>query len=533
MIKRFLFLLILLTFNFVVKCSENKEAETKIRENMGISGSKRSNEGAMVKRRQKEFEQGIIESLRQTVINLNDKRQVDYSNDPAMNFFDKFMKISVEAKLSETCESLWEMSFITSLSVDWHTTAFFLLLNSGFKISEHVFIEYFKYICPFWSYETFKAAALIQAMKSSITKLFSDLFEEILKEVDKEKVPNFGTETLILLQKMSEVTGLKETTKWRVMCTLTVKKFPESVYESKLRIDDFKGEELVKKTVFIHLLPILRNLMIETMEEFVGEQDYFDLFALFQLGDLDAKLPMGVGGLLLINQMFLRSKINLSAFKLELNTLKQDIIERIFDVLFLGLEAHEMVKIFFDNSTFSIFESFLKYSKNLKLSEQFLYEALQIFIEKATFYYEFNFIYALLAYVNIPRTVWTRLTETFQGQLNKIFIINQCEALDVSIKRYESCLDLKSREVFVIEFDGEMVDRMAEIKKRPLQLEVARLFLARVCGIPLEMTDTPDNANENFEWSEAVAFINFYVERTARIFGYSSEEDFIIKFQVV
>ena len=76
----------------------------------------------------------------------------------------------------------------------------------------------------------------------------------------------------------------------------------------------FKGADQASRSVFIHFLPILRTLLIENVIDFEADLEAYDNFALFHLGDLESIVPMGSGGLSVINEMFLRSKINLSAF---------------------------------------------------------------------------------------------------------------------------------------------------------------------------------------------------------------------------
>lgn len=530
MIKRFLLVLGFLASMLLVKSSEIKGNEGNEQELLRIEGSKQCDDCE-----EEIMDQRIIESLEKAVSNLNDGKTVDYSDDPASNFFHNFITRSIDVKSTEISlleETLWEMPFMTNLSVEWHTTTFFVLLNN-FQIDEDVLVEYFQYIVPFWQDETLKADLLRKAIESSITKLFLDLFEEILKVVHEEKDEKFGLETLILLKEETEMTELKETVIWRSMCTLVVKKFPKSVYESKLRIKNYNGEALDENEFYIHFLPILRNLMIEDRREFEEEEEYCNLFTLFHFGDSDAEMAiMDVNALLIINQIFLSSKINLSAFKLELNELRQDLIERIlFDSILFGLNLREMIILLFDKNAFSIFQSLLKYSKNLILDETILYEIMEIMIDKATTHHDLNFVSALIAYANIPQTVWIRLIEKFQGQRVKIYVISHFEAIDISIKRYEKDLDLKTPGIFDIEFDGEAVDKISELKKKPFQLKAARFFLARVCGIPFEMTEVNDTINESYEWNEAVAFINFYVERMAAILGYNNGD--IIKFKLM
>lgn len=521
----------------MIKSSEIRSIEA---EKVTISGSKRCNEEIeKPKNVQLEFNQSVIESLRKIVagFNINRTKFIDYSSDPVSNFFDKLLRRSFDLKLvDESVESLWEMSFMTSLSSSFFTSSFFLILNSNIDLKEEILIEYFKFILPFWTDENFKVRALRQATKQAIKKLFPDFFEIILMSIDKQMDKRFGTDALLELKAVEALNGAKDVRNWLYMCTFTVKMFPESVYESKLRIGDFNGSDSTRKEVFIHFLPILRNLMIERREEFDDEQDSFDLFVLFQFGDLDAKVPMGIGGLLTIDQMFLRSKINLSTFKLELYDIKVDIVERMYDSMFLGKDWKNVIKLLFDNNAFSIFESFLKYNKNLEFKEPALHDILCFLFVKANYYHELNFIAAMVAYINISEAVWNLLIETFKGRAKKIFIINQFRSIDLALKQfdYNSAFDINkptvSRE-FEIKIDKGTIDEIAQQRRWPLQLEVARIFLARVCGIPLEMTPVTDVFKEDFEWSEAAGFINFYTERIAELMGYDKSD--IIKFKFI
>ena len=76
---------------------------------------------------------------------------------------------------------------------------------------------------------------------------------------------------------------------------------------------------------------------------------------------------MGVGGLKIINEMFLRSKINLSAFwdtwKIQFET--QNYWKTLWWNL-LGMETGELVELTFEKGTFSIFEAYMKYSMNIQ-----------------------------------------------------------------------------------------------------------------------------------------------------------------------
>ena len=526
MLKWFLFILIIFTLNKV------RTALITFNNDEKIIGSKRRYDGEMdtlgepkakVKTQQ---EQAVMDCLIRVLCNFNVKKLPEYENDSASNFFDRLIRRSLSFNIAENAEiSLWEMPFTFDLTLEWHTVAFFLVLINNYKIDEDVLVEYFEFLLPKWTDKTLRTVVLEQVFTAAIDKLFLDLFEEALKAVNQDD--KMGIEILLLLKKRIGLKTPNETAIWQSMCTKTIKKFPETVYDPQLRIENFNGENLVIQGVFIHFLPILRNLMIETWTEFEFEQEPFDFFVLFRLGDLEAKLPMGPGGLKVINQMFLWSRINLSAFKLEIGALKLKLIERLFDALFLGLEMLEIMKILFEFRSFSIFESYLKYSTDLNLNATVLYDLLKLFFEKCVNYNDFNFILALIAYVNIPKTVWNELKSTFKGQPPKIIILNQYESISQALSIFNARLDLKTKGSIGLRINGVLIDRIAEARKQPVQLETARIFLARVCGIPIEMTVNTEYCTENFEWSETVGFINFHVERIAGIVGYHGD---IIKF---
>ena len=61
------------------------------------------------------------------------------------------------------------------------------------------------------------------------------------------------------------------------------------------------------------------------------------------------------------------------------------------------------------------------------------------------------------------------------------------------------------------QYSNDLIDRF------PIYIYAARIFLFKVFSIPLAATRFLDSTNESALWSEAVAFINFYIERFAQI----------------
>jgi hypothetical protein len=60
-------------------------------------------------------------------------------------------------------------------------------------------------------------------------------------------------------------------------------------------------------------------------------------------------------------------------------------------------------------------------------------------------------------------------------------------------------------------------DRSDLLDRFPIYIYAARIFLYRTFSIPLAATRFLDTSNESADWCEAVAFINFYIERFAHI----------------
>lgn len=69
--------------------------------------------------------------------------------------------------------------------------------------------------------------------------------------------------------------------------------------------------------------------------------------------------------------------------------------------------------------------------------------------------------------------------------------------------------------------ESEILTKLSDIHEMPFQLELGRLFLARACGVPLEISKVFAFTFENYEWREVVGFVNFYVDRAAGLSGYT------------
>ena len=468
------------------------------------------------------------ETISKVFRGFNTKVVPDYA-DPSEDFFDKFIRRSFYIKLSNTIDSqdiwLWDLPCTSVHDITWHTEAFFFLMVYNVFVAEHVIVEYFQYILRRWIKERedligFKSEFVIGICKYAIFYQYDDLLEEVLKFMKSE---NSGIALMILLARQSSRFPLcKNTFKWQTMCLKVIKAFPRIVYADNLRLNRFFGAKDPSLLVYIHLTPILRTLLIRSRDEFDTDQELFDTFALFQTGNLESKLPIGIGGLQVVNQMFLRSRINLSAFSTPIETshsLKTDIIVRLFDAIFLGIKPADLAKILFDQKAFSVFESFLKYSSTFPTSEADLIRILGYFITKSGLNCERDFISAMISYLDIPEKVWDRLLEIFASTSPaQVEIVSLYRIIKESLKEAPigQLINLSTgKNVHFKVVQPGLIDSLSERLRKPIQLEVARIFLARSCGIPLEMTKVDDTASESFEWSETVGFINFHVERVA------------------
>ena len=466
-----------------------------------------------------DYEEVIYNSLKTAIEGVKSRNVIDYPNDPETDFFDKLVRRSISFPLKQVPDDteFWDMPCTFRLSVEFHTSAFYYILTNKINFSEECLVEYFlfiydSWICGYGDVNGQLETLLIRACELAIPLKFLDLFEIAFAQIEQE---SSGFELLMYLR--NDALNLSDTSaesnyKWQMMCLAVIRGFPQLAYNLKMRLKDFKGAELPERYVFIHYLPILRTLLITNTCEFEADSEAFEDFILFHLGNLTTKLPMGVGGLKIINEMFLRSKINLSAFETpEKFNLKRKIIERLFDGIFLGMETGELVELTFEKGTFSIFEAYMKYSKNIKLNNASMTKILTYLLKNTKDYKKVNFFKAFLTYMTIPKTIWNALNksckETFVYQAQLIYAINE---------KVSANLDLKKDETIQIPIkESEKLNEMSERNKFPFQLDAAHVFLARACGIPLEMTEVLKFTMEGFEWREVVAFINFYVERAA------------------
>lgn len=475
-------------------------------------------------------------AIRKVFDDFNTKVVPEYT-DPVELFFDKFIRRSFYIKISnfpaENDIWFWDLPYAAQLSCSWHMEAFFFFILNKVKVAEHVLVEYLEYLkirCNEGSMPT-KDLVILEMSKYAIEEQYGDLFEVVLKSIKSEMT---GLMLLLLLKAKSKLFIDSELFKWQQMCMQVVKKFPIVTYESALRLNDFSGATLPSKDLFIHFLPILRTLSIKSKEEFDADLEMFDMFALFQLGDLESKLPMGSGGLSVVNQMFLRSRINLSAFSLEKTPLKREIFERLFDALFLGLEPFEVIKIVYDNDAFSVFEAFCKYQKTQVVSENLLLTVMEYFVSQSmrpTF--QNRFILALICYFDFSSTLWTTLKGKFIDQPSRLAIINRFSLIDHVAKQQEDgklieTIDLSQNRNIEFTIRSDLMDFLSDKMEDPIQLDVGRFFLARFCGIPLEMTEITDCTAESFEWSEVVGFINFFIERAAGLTEFSGDGHAVI-----
>lgn len=464
-------------------------------------------------------------AIRKVFDHFDTKLVPDYI-DPVDIFLDKFIRRSFYIKLSNTIDSnsdiwLWDLPCTTELSCSWHSGAFFYLIMNDVHVAEHVLIEYFEHLQDRWKRASghqfpFPNSYFIHICKYAINEKYSDLFEAALDALESEQS---ALTVLLLLKQHSELFSKTEKSIWQLMCLRIVEKFPRVSYHSALRIDNFIGASQPSDLIFIHFSPILSTLLTKTKEEFDEDSDSFEIFILFQTGDFENILPIGVGGLIVVNQMFLRNRINLSAFSGEKDPLRCEIVERVLDALFLGLTPIDFVKIVFDQKALSIFEAFLKYYKGPPFDEIILALILEYFISETDgFDDKSDFVLALLSYREISSKVWNAVKNKFVGQPNRISTLFHFHTIYHASKRDPNgIIDLFQNRNIQLEIKSSVIDFLSDRMKKPIQLDIARIFLARSCGIPLEITENLEIMNENFEWSETVGFINFYVERMASL----------------
>ena len=468
-----------------------------------------------------DYEEVIYNSLKTAIEGVKSRNVIDYPNEPETDFFDKLIRGSISYPLKQVPDDteLWDMPCTSRLSAEFHTTAFYYILSNKINFSEECLVEYFLFIYDNWicGYEDVNGqleTLLIRACELAIPLKFLDLFEIAFAQIEQEDsalkvLTALRNDTLNPFPSDSSSGSIY---KWQMMCLAVIRRFPRLAYHLNMRLQKFQGAELPERFVFIHFLPILRTLLITNTCEFEADSEAFEDFILFHLGNLTTKLPMGVGGLKIINEMFLRSKINLSAFETpEKLNLKSKIIERLFDGIFLGMETGELVELTFEKGTFSIFEAYMKYSMNIRLNKASLTKILTYLLKNTKDYKQFYFIKAFMTYMTIPKTIWNALNksckETFVNQAQLIYKINEKASANLDLNRDET-IQIPIKE-------SKKLNQYSNRNRFPFQLDAARVFLARACGVPLEMTEVLKFTMEGFEWWEVVAFINFYVERAA------------------
>ena len=476
--------------------------------------------------------------LKVVYINFNHKKIPEYINDPISEFFDKLMRQSLGLKLSETNnEVLWEMECTNQIDLSWHVNGFIFLMMKSNGISEDCMINYLEFITERWGhrreiYPEDKAKIILLACKKAISLQYIDLLELALKSIvfPTRKV---GIELLSLHKKRIPFLSSTSNVNWQMICKMIIRKFQYISYDPLFRIKEFMGSERSSKGLFIHLLPIFNTLMITEMDEFEADLEFFDIYALFCLGDFEAKLPIGKGGLEVVNQMFLRSHVNISAFKTkEEEQFKVAKIERLVDALFLGFKFKDLVEYLFNQKAISIFESFLKYSNESIVSNAEFYEIMSFLLEKVKTYDDFCFILVLLAHYNIPKIIWSNLRDKYEGIMERMAYLDILETFSEILADLPAgtIIDLAQNQLYGLNINTKLLNELPNLGKRPIQLELMRIFMSRSCGIPIEMTRVSNCSNESFEWSESVEFLNFYIERTAEIMGYSGE---IVRFKII
>lgn len=464
--------------------------------------------------------------------NLNGTAIVEYHDDPPVNFFDKLIRRTLGLNLVENANEeveLWDMKCTCSFDLKWHIEAFLIILkNAEFGFTEEILTEYFNFLIDEIDEDEAKNWIVRETCEMAVNRQFFDLFNDSFKQLEQ----NNDSVKLGLSLLLSFMKTMKEevSTNWQLMCLLIVERFPRLAFHPKLRIPKFKGAETESNQIFIHFLPIYQTLLHKSSKEFHSDLDAFDEFSLHHLGDLEKITPMGVGGLKVIDKMLSRSKINFTAFQCVEEELKHQIVERIFDAVLLGLEPGELVLELSRSGSFSIFESFCKYSDQSHLDQKTLESILLHLIKKCQVYEDTRMVYGLIAYHEIPQSVWDNVKKSFgDDNIKAVLVTELFESFHKTLKAFdlETRINLEVAQTIELNFSSTFIDHLSDIVKQGYQLDVARLFLARSCGIPLESTQIPDLSGECFEWSEAVGFVNFYVERTAALAGYTGD---IVKF---
>lgn len=477
------------------------------------------------KRRKEASYYAMCAIMKTAIEGVKSKTVIEYETSPETDFVDKLVRRSAFLPLKNDpddykVDALWGLPCTLKLSTKFHTEALFFILTNQINFSEHALVEYFLFLYDKWTSEdsdlsNLIGSLLIKICELSIILLFNELLEVAFKQIESEskalKILLFLTDS-----PLPELEDFESDYKWKTMCLTVMKRFPLLAYNPKLRLERFMGAQEADRKVFVHFLPILRTLLIENVDDFAADLDNFDDFALFHLGDLESAGPMGIGGLKVINEMFLRSKFTLSAFdspaKFDLKVL---IIERLFDALFLGLKDDEIVELLFKNDLFTIFESFMKYRTPPARDPAILLNILMKLLSQPASFNQSFFVFVVLAYSKIPETIWSA-TKVFKSST---FFKLMYEA--IANVEFNLNLKLPGTNMKIPVSELEILSRLSDIHEMPFQLELGRLFLARACGVPLEISKVFGFTFENYEWREVVGFVNFYVDRAAALSGYT------------
>ena len=473
------------------------------------------------------YSEEMYNKMKTAIEGFKSRTVIEYETDPEVNFLDKLVRRSLYFPLKNDLSNeieLWEMPCTLRLSSEFHTEAFFFILENSINCSENVLMEYFLFIYDKWigeysdPYESVEIF-LVQICELSIQLNFHELFEISFKQIESE---SNGLKVLQILSKWASSLSIEidrvTNYKWETMCLIVIKLFPSFAYNPVLRLKSSMDFEESNRSLFLHFLPILRTLLITSLDEFEANAEAFDNFVILHATMLESNYWT------VMNQMFLKSRINLSAFDSEEEiSLKTMIVQRIFDFLFIRMEGDNVVELLLRKKAFSIFESYMKYSGLISFTEPGILSTLSKLIEGAkNDYSQTIFILAFVAYIKIPKSVWNALNASLNA-----FSLNY---ISEAVENVEFDLNLKRAEKIpfpATEFNG--LNYISDIFRIPKQLDVGRVFLARACGIPMEMTNLIHFARENFEWREIVGFVNFYVDRAAGLSGYTGDHlEFIV-----
>jgi hypothetical protein len=463
-----------------------------------------------------------------------------FSTQPASEF------ICLLTRILYNCPSdlvPWEQPCASRLHLNWHMQAFTFLFKGQFN--QEIILDYLIFIlerceeaiCDENSQRKIQSF-LLSMSREFIARIAPDFLEvalKLLKTTEEEALELFKFHL-----KSSYCTNCGP--KWLSILLKLVKKFPNPniAYHHNLRVKNFNPTTIAgstKKDLFMHFIPILRTLLFSGRDDWLevldADRELFEIYTLFHTGDMDDELPIGLCGLGIVNEMFRMSGINFSTESKMLRNKK--IVERIFDALFLDFSVLKLVINFYASKSFFLFEAFLKYSQQSRgmceteLMQMFQYLLMNLKPEE---FEDERYLSALISYKSVPESTWNALRSEFCNDLKAMFLIAKYENLQRALEGLsppstERVLNIFSKGDFALfaddRFDGTFIDGLAETLKYPFQLELMRIFLASSCGIPLDATYMSERVEEAFEWSEAVGFVNFHVERWARLQGHHGD----------